>query len=187
MLVRSRLRSAERSRSGDRAGALRDSIVTAPRLRGRPRGFILLSAMTVRTSAPLSAREAADYCGVNERTIRNWLRSGRLSAEKSAGVFRIPLEALEPFRRGRPPSSNGAETDDPRSGPDRRGVSAVVSARELLSVVERQQQTIIELSGRCGYLQAELETARTRILALEAPKEAPEPAPRPWWAFWRDR
>ena len=80
----------------------------------------------------------------------------------------------------------------------------------MVALIERQQQTIMELSGRLGFyqseiqhLKAQLEAAQTRILELEAPKEASaemanHPAhvengpnsdsgkgsPRPWWKFW---
>ena len=43
------------------------------------------------------------------------------------------------------------------------------------AAAERHEQTVMELSGRIGYLQAELAGARERILALEAPKTAPRP------------
>jgi len=36
---------------------------------------------------------------VSERTIRNWVHAGKLSAEKSDGTFRIARDQLEAFRR----------------------------------------------------------------------------------------
>ena len=90
---------------------------------------------------------------------------------------------------------------------------------EILSTLQRQHQEEIaklhrenvELAGRVGFYQAEIQQLRTqleraenRILELEAPKEAPaemsnHPADaqnvadsgseklssRPWWRFWR--
>ena len=58
--------------------------------------------MLVRMGAYLSAREAADYCGVSEKTIRNWLATGRLSADKSAGSFHIPQAQLDAIKRNGP-------------------------------------------------------------------------------------
>ena len=50
-------------------------------------------------------------------------------------------------------------------------------------MIERQQTTIMELAGRCGYLQAQLAELRECIPALEALVE-PAEQPRPWWRFW---
>ena len=51
--------------------------------------------------AYLSARQAAAYCGVNEKTVRRWIASGRLSAVQEDGAFRIAAADLEPFASGR--------------------------------------------------------------------------------------
>src|SRR5881394_472202 len=47
--------------------------------------------------APLSAREAAARCGVDERTVRRWIARGRLAADKHGGVFNIAPCDLAPF------------------------------------------------------------------------------------------
>jgi excisionase family DNA binding protein len=47
----------------------------------------------------MSARKAADYCGVSEKTIRNWLTAGRLPGVKRGRAYLIPVEALEEYRR----------------------------------------------------------------------------------------
>jgi excisionase family DNA binding protein len=46
-----------------------------------------LSASLARMAAYLSARQAADLCGVSERTIRNWITSGKLSGGKVRRYF----------------------------------------------------------------------------------------------------
>jgi hypothetical protein len=52
-------------------------------------------------SAYLSARASADYCGVSEKTIRNWIASGRLRnvpcAQRSTRV-----SSASTVRRGQP-------------------------------------------------------------------------------------
>ena len=73
----------------------------------------------------------------------------------------------------------------------------LIVCRERDQGQERQQQTIMELSGRVGFCQAQVEQFREQ-LALEAPKPEPiavEPTPepeaapegeaKPWWKFWR--
>jgi hypothetical protein len=65
---------------------------------------------------------------------------------------------------------------------------------DALRLIEKLTQQNLELAGRVGYLQAELQQAREQ-LALAAPKMASEagpdpeaisrPATRAWWRFWR--
>jgi excisionase family DNA binding protein len=155
----------------------------------------------------LSARGAAAYCGVDDRTVRGWLASGRIAAEKTAGGYRIPRDQLEPFRRGgpHPTADHTAETAEDRGEGAAVGCGAWdgLLARELEEqrrMIERQQQTIMELSGQVGYFQAQLEQARDTIRALESPKvevltqsvpaavePSVEPTARPWWRrIWSD-
>ena len=150
---------------------------------------------------------------MSEKTIRNWIRSGKLSAERSADGFRIPVDQLEPFRgafapesaphangvRAEPPHTNGS-ADHPRGGHPRNGADGAEAA-EWAALVRHLTQQNLEMAGRLGYLQAELAQARERILALEAPKDPiappppagaifrplpaePKPPRRPWWRFW---
>jgi non-specific serine/threonine protein kinase len=49
-------------------------------------------------AAPLTAREAAAWLGVNERTIRRAIACGALPATKEAGVYRIAPAALVCYR-----------------------------------------------------------------------------------------
>jgi excisionase family DNA binding protein len=48
-------------------------------------------------SAFLSARAAAELAGVDERTVRRWVKAGTLAADKRGGRFLIPRSALDPF------------------------------------------------------------------------------------------
>lgn len=93
-------------------------------------------------SAYLSARESAAYCGVSEKTIRNWIASGRLSAEKSAGSFRIDQEALDALRSERLHPPQGAESASAELradvGPQGAEGSAVVAGLAgLVALVDR--------------------------------------------------
>jgi excisionase family DNA binding protein len=60
---------------------------------------------------PLSAREAADLLGVNERTIRRAISRGELGAERHAGVYRIAPGELERFCARRSHSTVDGRTD----------------------------------------------------------------------------
>jgi len=142
-----------------------------------------------------SAREAADYCGVSEKTVRNWLASGLLEAVKSAGSFRIDREQLEPLRRKSAPLPASA---------DRQSVDVPVSGADLLLLVREAQADAMAKAeaaamwqARAEMLAGELADARGRLAALKAPKVEPatpadpfedypsqEPAERPWWRRW---
>jgi excisionase family DNA binding protein len=47
----------------------------------------------------LSARAAAAYCGVSDKTIRNWIASGRITAEQAGRSYQIDEAQLQPHRR----------------------------------------------------------------------------------------
>lgn len=49
-----------------------------------------------------SARETAERLGVTERTVRRWIASGDLAAEKEGGIFHVrPWDADAVFARSR--------------------------------------------------------------------------------------
>ena len=155
--------------------------------------------MLVRMGAYLSAREAADYCGVSEKTIRNWLQLGRLSADKSARAFRIPQAQLDALRQDGPRSPRGADRQPAGSAEDVRAEGPhVLTAAEVLALVrEAQAETIAKAEAaamwqtRAEVLAIRLEQAERRLLALEAPRphqtataaretaEAPDPPSEP--------
>ncbi|MCD6033218.1 MAG: Helix-turn-helix domain, partial [Thermomicrobiales bacterium] len=54
-----------------------------------------------RTSDTLSAREAAEALGINERTIRRAIARGDLPAAKHGGAFRIAPADLARYRSRR--------------------------------------------------------------------------------------
>jgi excisionase family DNA binding protein len=60
-------------------------------------------------SAFVSARQAAELCGVSEKTVRRWIAAGRLKADKHGREFQISLADLAPF---------GASTARPADPPD---------------------------------------------------------------------
>ena len=128
---------------------------------------------------------AARLVGVNERTIRRWISAGRLPdmpgqvggqrvrlvdlatvrllAEASdIGPAPLPDQARVPARS---PDVPGA---DDRTAPDGAGQESDVSGiPELVALVREQQQTILELAGRTGWLQAKLQEAEGRMQDLE--------------------
>src|SRR4051794_26870814 len=53
--------------------------------------------MMLSERSVLSAREAAAVCGVDERSVRRWIASGRLPADRGRSGYRIARAALAPF------------------------------------------------------------------------------------------
>jgi excisionase family DNA binding protein len=140
--------------------------------------------------AYLSARESADYCGVSEKTIRNWIAAGRLSAEKSAGTFRIDQEALDVLRSGTPRPLRSAENGSAEvraEGSPQGAESAEPSAvAELVTLVRDLQAQLVTTAStaamwqeRAGMLSDRLALAEAKIAALEAPREQPAPPESP--------
>lgn len=115
--------------------------------------------------------EYAALAGLSVRTVRERARRGEVPAWLEKGrhglEYRLRHPDCQPNRTV--PVTLPEDFPHPDStvtAPSADGLG------ELVSLVERQQQTILELSGRCGYLQSELAHARDRIALLEAPPEA---------------
>lgn len=121
----------------------------------------------------LSARKAADYCGVNERTIRNWIVSGRLPAERDARGFRIRSADLEALRTADSAAIRGPVAAD--------GADSADSSAQLLALVDRLSRENVELAGRCGFYQARNRELEERVKLLSAGVETG----RPQRLFWR--
>lgn len=145
------------------------------------------SAMPSDTAAAptyLSARDAAARCGVSERTVRRWIVKGRLVADRDGREFKINPEALAPFIAHAADIGQGAAAlSDRAAAPLQQGaaLSADMSV-ELVHLVDRLQRENLELGGRIGYLQSELQHATETIKALQAPSTAPG---RSWRRDWR--
>ncbi len=118
----------------------------------------------------LTVSQAALTVGVSERRIRRWLSAGRLPARDGDGRR---LVALADVRRmtdaDRQPTVIVADratvTDGQGGHPD--GQPSELS--QALAFIERQQQTIMELSGRVGWLQSENQRLQEEVRLLKAP------------------
>ncbi len=148
-------------------------------------------------------RDAAQACGLSEKTIRRRIKSGALPAFQvttqhgvewrvsslDTTVEGTPAQArrvkgrrvytgrLEPVEGGQSRVSMGMASVDTHSDAALR--QALELAESARRDAERLQQQNVELAGRCGYLQARVETAEKQLLALTAPPPSPDPAP--WW------
>jgi excisionase family DNA binding protein len=142
--------------------------------------------------AELTTAQAAAVAGVPERTLRRWVTSGQLPAIRRGRWYRIRPEDL---------AAIGVTNGQERPEPSATGAAGAAMAEgmaehlaELVRLVEKLTQQNMELAGRVGFYQAQVQQLRA---ALEAPRSAevdpgsttrseaaPEPATRPWWRFW---
>jgi excisionase family DNA binding protein len=159
----------------------------------------------------LSAREAAARSGVDERTVRRWIASGRLAADKCGGTFRIALLDLAPFlpsaaapadmsaadnRTAAAPVTNGSTlTDTPAAAgaaaPDTEAphlAAALQHAHDQMVTLARE---LAESHAVAAMWQARADMLAAQLAALQQPaleagtvnhSEASEP--RPWWRRW---
>ncbi len=78
-------------------------------------GTVPSGLATLDLSKGLTPKEAADRLGCTTRTITKACASGRLHAEKFAGRWYIPSEALDDFRYGNLHGKNKHRPDQPVS------------------------------------------------------------------------
>lgn len=160
--------------------------------------------MTDDTRVYIRPRTAAQLHGVTERTIRKWLRSGKLQGEQVGGTWvvqstRAELDAAgitydEAEEPGATPDAGPVfvERSPDRAGPE--SAPAPVDLEPMQVLIRELTSEIARLSGAAAMYQeravhlerrvAELEEER-KALTAGPPQEpdpgpAPEP-PRPWW------
>lgn len=150
-------------------------------------------------------REAAQVCGVSEKTIRRRIKSGTLPAFQAPTQYGIEwrVTSLDTDREGKatpdvqtrrvqgrriysgwiePAEVRQSRVDTSRVGMDSQLTRALEIAVKCQQDTERLQQQNLELASRCGYLQARLEAAERQVLALSMPTETREEGDRaPWW------
>jgi excisionase family DNA binding protein len=108
-------------------------------------------------SRTMSAQEAADHVGVTERTVRRWISSGTLRAEKIGRSFAIhldDLEALGGIARGRAQSAKLVEREREAAFHELQG--AYNQLRELYDLA---QQELAAERRRNARLEVQLEQA----------------------------
>lgn len=154
----------------------------------------------------VAASVAAHLTGVPVRTLRRWAASGQVAAIGGHRGRLYDLEAVQILANMRPEGGQEAATTRPETATPRPAANgrpqgghetAILEdeAGHLAAIVREQQQTILELSGRVGWLQAQLQARDDQIKLLTAGPEPDltanlregAPAPRirrPGWQFW---
>jgi excisionase family DNA binding protein len=115
--------------------------------------------------AALSARQAADMIGVNEKTVRRWIERGKLGASKDEkGAFQIDFAEVEQARAERAadasappprpaaapaanmPQEHAAPAADTPSGQAAPIAAASIDLQPLAELIERQGEEIRRLA-----------------------------------------
>lgn len=158
----------------------------------------------------VSAVEAARVSGLSERTVRRWVKRGKLRAVRDGHAVRVPLsEVLALCSR---PSCRPADTgqvghvDNGQARLRHDGEQATSqdnSQDSLLALVRDLQAELLRRSEAAAMWQARAEMLGHQLRALEAPRphqtatdaretaEAPDPPSEPseppsalWWRRW---
>jgi excisionase family DNA binding protein len=118
--------------------------------------------------AYLSARAAAVRLGVSDKTVRTWVRQGRLEAAPSAGGFRIPLDAIDALAAARSADSGADIRDHTATSADTPRVRDLVRTLEahvadLRDQVLTKDRQISELHTLLAQAQRALPAADTSV------------------------
>ena len=143
-------------------------------------------------STIVSANEAAHRFGLSEKTVRRWIASGKLKADKSGRAYRVMLSEVaalvEPdTAHDRGPSADTVRTADIGSAPSTAdSMSAMSGIPELVALVDRLQaearhhaEAAAMWQERAGMLADRLSLAESEIRVLSAPQTTPQPQDEP--------
>jgi hypothetical protein len=172
----------------------------------------------------VTAKEWAARHGLADRTVQAKLQRGTLRGTKERDpVTDVELWYVDEFDESEDRSTGvpeRPERPEPRNSdspahpehPPTAGLGEVVALlREKDQAIAQLHRENVELAGRCGFYQSEIQhlqsrlrTVEARVLELETPREvtgqlADHPAPsgsaadsgsqkvspRAWWQFWR--
>lgn len=133
----------------------------------------------------MTAAQAAAVTGHSERTIRRWIKTGRLRADKTADGYRIAeadLAAVTGHTNGHRPGGpvTGAVTGQapgPVTGHP-PGHDRAEDTAALVGLVRDLQAQLLQTTAAAAMWQE-----RARHLEQQLALPAPAPA-RPWWRFW---
>ena len=141
----------------------------------------------------VTVKEAAQRLSVNEKTVRRWIRSGKLAATLTDGAYgqqyRVPVQALETAQT----ALTVVEVERPAS-PQTLALAVAQAVEQAISASERR------LTAELSQLHDEVAALTTEVRALkpvdtpppdspEVPEAAPDaqrpkPSGHSWWRFW---
>lgn len=160
-----------------------------------------VDGVAVQVNGGKSVSEAAEALGISERTVRRRIKAGELRAFQmptSQGYeWRVQLDGVSEQLDGAPDKATDPQepTEIRHSKSLGNGAGKVDSTavqvdgmpdpdlQRALDLADQFQRQNVELAARVGYLQAKLEAAEQKILALAPPvmDQEPKRPPAPWW------
>ena len=137
----------------------------------------------------LSIREAAQAANVSEKTLRRWIDTGRLVAEKIEGKkgleYRIESEQLE-IASAKPQKTSLSEPRRTASGQSQVLEDLRELAQRQAEALDALRAELAQSRGQVHDLTAQVAQLNDRVTrALPAPKAEPEPKRSFWsWLPW---
>ena len=116
----------------------------------------------------LSIAEAARLLGVSSRTVRRFIKSGKLSAELVPGPFGDEYRILTipaGFGKRKPVDNTPGQT--PIQTPSQTPV-------QFMDIIRDLQEKNLSLAGQLGAAMERIRTLENQVKLLSSPK-------RPWW------
>jgi excisionase family DNA binding protein len=167
---------------------------------------VQLPSHAVHADGGVSVQEAATLLGCSEKTIRRRIKAGSLTAYRlptSQGYeWRVqldsPVDQVSPRDAVQlngpawelPGTADQVDTQTSRLQEAQEPEPVNEALLRALGLVDRLQRENMELAGRVGFLQAKLQSAEERILALSSGEPSQEPVPAaaasapPWQRFF---
>ena len=149
--------------------------------------------LSAHVPTQVSAAEAARACGLSEKTVRRWIKAGKLRADMANGAYSVDLDEVSALA-GRVPAQStdmgpstgmdgGADIGTDTSAPDvrpsevpgtdiMRAEAMAVYTRSILEPVvaalERSEERARELERENGVLTTERDAARADLATVQA-------------------
>jgi excisionase family DNA binding protein len=127
-------------------------------------------------SEVVSANEAARRFGLSEKTVRRWIASGKLKADKRGRAYRVALSEVAALSghdtahdRGQTPDS-GQTVDNDSAPPTADSTSAMSAIPELVALVARLHDEVRRYAEAAAVWQARALFLEDRVKALQAPQ-----------------
>jgi excisionase family DNA binding protein len=117
-----------------------------------PTRIIILEEREVLYMADYTIQEAAKASGMAENTIRRWIKSGKIPAEKEDGMYRISKEVIQGYFVDRGIKVKNTDTQEviqPGQADDR--------------LYQEMRERIEEMKKRIEFLEEELRNSRNLI------------------------
>jgi hypothetical protein len=123
----------------------------------------------------ITLRAAAEAAGISEKSARRRIKDGYWRARRVDSPYGPAWQVWMASDGSAPTTLDNGNGESPY--PVTETLDSALTS--LVALVREQQTTIMELSGRLGFLQAELQQRDAVILALQAPQEEPTPGEEP--------